>query len=120
MADPILGLTELLEGDSLGYLRQNERNLIYARLGIDPRVTTDALTTPPGTVGRSQLWLLLGAGTGQWSGQVANTLCLALVANPTSAKGWFFFPAVAGTRIWGLAGTNTGHRVFDGTNWVAV
>jgi hypothetical protein len=120
MADPVLGLTELLEGDSLGYLRQNDRNLIMVRLAVDPRVQTDALTAPPGTVTRSHMWLLLGAGTGQWAGHGANTLCVALAANPTSARGWFFYPATPGMRIWGTSGTNTGHRVFDGTNWVAV
>lgn len=120
MADPVLNLRELSNGNPRGYLDQNERNLVMARLAFDPRVTDDLLTTPPGSVGRSQMWILSGAGSGQWAGRAANDIAISLVATPASASGWFFFTPVEGTRVWILAGTNTGHRVWNGSAWAVL
>jgi len=121
MADPILNLSELLEGDSKGYLRQNDRNLIAARLAIDPRIVANNLSTPPGTVARGDAWIISGTATGNWAGNAANTVAIALAANPTSPSGWFFYIPHHGLRLWILAGSGTlGHVVFDGTNYVAV
>ncbi|MBL8756335.1 MAG: DUF2793 domain-containing protein [Planctomycetes bacterium] len=120
MADPVLGLAELLEGDALGYLRQNDRNLIVARLAIDCRIASNNLTAPP-SAARGNAYILGGAGTGLWSGKAAGTIALALSDNPTSASGWYFYTPQQGHRAWLMAGTApTGHIVFDGTNWVAV
>lgn len=121
MADPILGLTELIEGDSLGYLSQNNRNLVVARLGIDCRIAANNIATPPGSVARGATWILSASGSGQWAGQAAGTIAIALSDNPTSAAGWFFYTPQAGHRAWLLAGTApTGHIVFNGSAWVAV
>jgi len=89
MADPILNLSELLEGDSKGYLRQNDRNLIVARLAVDPRIVANNLSTPPGSVARGEAWIISGTATGLWAGNAAKTVAIALVANPSSAAGWF-------------------------------
>lgn len=120
MADPVLSLPELLEGDALGYLRQNDRNMIVARLAIDPRVTANNIATPPGSVTRSFMWILSGSGSGQWAGKAAGTIALALTDNPISAAGWFFYTPQAGMRVWVLAGSPTGHLVYNGSSWVAV
>lgn len=120
MADPILNLPDLLEGDPLGYLRQNQRNLVMARLAVDPRVVNNTATTPPIGVAQGQAWVLGGSGTGQWAGQAANTVAIALSSNPSSAQGWFFLAPFPGLRLWFLAGSPTGHVVWSGSAWVAV
>ena len=121
MADPILNLSELLEGDSKGYLRQNDRNLIVARLAVDPRIVANNLSTPPGSVARGEAWIISGTATGLWAGNAAKTVAIALVANPSSAAGWFFYVPHHGLRLWILAGSGTlGHVVYDGANYVAV
>lgn len=120
MADPVLNLPELLEADPLGYLRQNDRNLIMARLAFDCRIAANNLSAPPGSVSRGVAWILSAAGTGLWAGQAANTIALALSDNPVSAAGWYFWVPHEGTRVWVLAGSPTGHLVFNGTSYVAV
>lgn len=117
---PSTGLRELIEGDPLGYQTVNLWMAIMERLALDPRITNDTLTAPPGSIGRYQAWILSGSGTGQWAGKAANTVAIALSANPTSAAGWFFYTPVHGLRVWILAGTNTGHRVWNGSAWTAV
>lgn len=120
MADPILGLPELLNGDPLGYIRQNNRNLVMARLAVDPRITANNLSAPPGSVVRGFAWILSATGTGLWAGQAANTIALALDANPTSVDGWFFYVPHEGLRVWVLTGSPTGHLVWNGSAWAAV
>ena len=120
MADPILGLAELIEGDALGYLRQNDRNLIVARLAIDCRIAANNIATPPGTVGRGNAWILSASGSGLWTGHAANTIAVALSDNPSSATGWFFYTPQAGHRVWVMSGSPTGHLVWNGSSWVAV
>jgi hypothetical protein len=116
MVDPILGLPELLEGDSLGYRRQNERDLILARLGVDCRIASAALTAPPGSVTRGGAWIVAGSGTGQWAGKAANTIAVALSDNPTSVAGWFFYVPQLGHRVWIIG---TGQRFWDGSTWAS-
>jgi hypothetical protein len=120
MADPILSMSELLEGDPTGHLRQNDRNLVMARLAVLPTVTSDALTTPPGSVARGEMFILGGAGTGDWAGRAVDTVAIALSADPSTSRGWFFLTPGTGLRVWILAGTDTGHRVWDGAAWAAV
>jgi hypothetical protein len=121
MADPILGLSELLEGDSKGYLRQNDRNLVMARLAADPRVVNNSLSAPPGSVARGDAFVIAGTATGHWAGQAANTVAIAMSANPSSPSGWFFYIPKHGLRLWILAGSGTlGHVVWNGTAFVAV
>lgn len=117
MADPVLNMRELLEGDPIGHLAQNDRNLVMARLGPLPTVQSAALTAPPGSESRGDMWILGGAGTGLWAGYSADTIAIALSAAPTTTKGWFFLAPTEGACVWILG---TGHRVFNGTSWVAV
>ena len=122
MADPVLSMPELLEGDPLGYLRQNNINMVLARLGVDPRITNNTLTTPPttpGSVGRSQAWILSGAGTGNWAGKAAGTIAIALSTDPVSAAGWYFYTPWTGMEVYLLAGSPTGWVQWNGTAWVA-
>lgn len=118
-SDPILGLRELTEGDSLGYLRQNDRNLVTARLGVDRRVVSNSLATPPGSVTRGQAWILSGSGTGNWAGQAAGTVAVALSDNPASPAGWFFYVPWTGLELYLLAGSPTGWVQWNGSAWVA-
>lgn len=120
MATPFLGLREIQEGDPVGHLTVNQTIAILEFFAVGAPITNDTLTAPPGSVGRSQAWILGGAGTSAWAGQAANTIAIALSDNPVSASGWFFFVPVAGTRVWILAGTLTGHRVWNGSAWAAV
>jgi hypothetical protein len=121
MVDPVLMLPELLEGDALGYLTQNQRNLVVAKLGIDKRVVANNVSAPPGgTITRGSMYILNGAGTGLWAGQVANTIAIALDATPVAADGWFFFVPQHGVTVWVLAGSPTGHLVWNGSAWTAV
>lgn len=120
MADPILGLEELLEGDPLGYERQNKRNLVIGWLAAGGKVVANNVTAPPGSNTRGQAWILSGSGTGLWAGQSANTIAIALSATPTTASGWFFLVPSHGLKVWVLAGSPTGHLVWNGTAFVAV
>lgn len=118
--DPILGLRELTEGDSLGYLRQNERDLIVARLSVDRRISTDAYTAPPGSVGRSQAWIIgTGGGTGHWAGQPAGTIAIARDNAPTSVAGWYFYAPWTGMEVYLMTGSISGWVQWNGTAWVA-
>jgi len=119
MTDPILGLTELLEGDSKGYLRQNDRNLIVAAL-LMGTVQSNALSAPPGTETRGQVYVVSGTASGLWTGQAANTVAIALADTPTSALGWFYLAPPTGMRLWVLAGSPTGHVVWNGSSFAAV
>lgn len=119
MADPVLSMPELGEGDPLGYLRQNDRNVVLARLGVDCRISSNTLTAPPGSVGRSQAWILSGAGTGQWAGKAAGTIAIALANNPVSAAAWFFYTPWTGMEVYLLAGSPTGWVQWNGSAWVA-
>lgn len=119
MADPVLGLPDLLEGDSIGWLRQNRINMVLARLAVDPRIVNNTLTAPPGSVLPSQAWILSGAGTGQWAGKTAGTIALALSGNPASAAGWYFYPPWTGMEVYLLGGSPTGWVQWNGSAWVA-
>lgn len=119
MADPVLSMPELLEGDPLGHLRQNDINMVLARLGVDPRITNNTLTTPPVSIGRSQAWILSGAGSGQWAGKAAGTIAIALSTAPTSAAGWYFYVPWTGMEVYLLAGSPTGWVQWNGSAWVA-
>lgn len=119
MADPILGLPELSDGNPLNVTDQNARNLFMARFGVDIRVAANNLSAPP-TAARGQAWIISGTATGLWAGHAALTIALALSDSPTSVSGWFFYTPHEGFRVWVLAGSPTGHLVFNGTSFVAV
>lgn len=118
-ADPILGLRELTEGDSLGYLRQNDRNLVVSRLGVDKRTVSNSIATPPGSVTRGQAWILSGSGSGNWAGKAAGTVAIALSDNPLVPEGWFFYVPWTGFELYLLAGSPTGWVQWNGSAWVA-
>jgi hypothetical protein len=120
MADPVLGMPELVPGDPNGAIRQNQINMVLARFGVQPTIAANNLTAPPGSVGKGQAWILAGAGSGQWAGRAIHTVAIALSDSPTSANGWLFYTPLAGFRVWVVAGSPTGHLVFNGTSWVAV
>jgi hypothetical protein len=116
MADPILNMLEIGQGDSLGYLRQNDRNLIMARL-IAKEMESDSLSTPPSTTLRGKGYIVASSGTGNWAGAAANDIAICLSDTPTTSSGWIFITPSRGMTVWILVGTNPGHRVFDGTDW---
>lgn len=120
MVDPILGLPELSEGNPLNVTDQNRLNLLLLRLALDPRIAANNLSAPPGSVVRGQAWIISGTATGLWAGHAALTVAVALSDNPTSASGWFFYTPPTGFRCWVIAGSPTGHLVFNGTSFVAV
>lgn len=115
MADPILSMRELIEGDPLGYLSQNDRNLVMARL-VAPVLAegTDAsgIAVPTVTVARGDLFVV-GTGTGVFASQDGN-LAIAMSATPTSASGYTFITPDAGMRIQSTAGTN---YIYNGSAW---
>lgn len=121
MADPILGLDELLPSDSNAYLRQNDRNLIAARLTVLPKAIANNVTYPSGTINRGDMWVVPASATSHWAGKAANTVAIALSLNPSSPGGWFFLTPDVGLRLWIAAGTGTtGHVVWNGSAYVAV
>lgn len=120
MTDIILGLPVLQGTDSPDVVWQNQRNLVMARFAIDPRIADNSLSAPPGTVQEGHAYVIAGTATGDWAGQAANTVAVALSSNPTSAQGWFFYVPQAGFRVWFVAGSPTGHYVWNGSAWVAV
>lgn len=109
-------MLEIGQGDSLGYLRQNDRNLIMARL-IAKEMEADNLSTPPASTYRGKGYIVASAGTGTWSGAAANDIAICLSDSPTSSSGWIFITPSRGMTAWILVGTNPGHRVFNGTDW---
>lgn len=133
MADPILGMRELVEGDSLGYLSQNDRNLVMARLmaprialgddasGVDdPGVTTTG--QPSGiTVARGDLFIVSATPTaaGVFDGQ-ASKIAIAMSATPQAAGGYTFITAQAGMRVQADNGTTVTNYIYDGTSWVSI
>lgn len=124
MADPILNRLELTEGDSTAYARQNEFNLLAARLGMVPYAIRNDETYPSATPARGDMYVIPSGATSHWAGQAANTLAIALSVSPSAPGGWFFLPmsgTTKGVRIWINAGTGTtGHVVWNGSAFVAV
>lgn len=133
MADPILGMRELVEGDPLGYLSQNDRNLVMARL-MAPRIALgdDAngvddpavLTTgqPAGiTVARGDLFIVSSTPTaaGVWDGQ-GGAIAIAMSATPQAAGGYTFIVPQAGMRVQAYNGTTVTNYIYSGTAWVAI
>ena len=120
--DPILGLNTLTEGDSLGYLRQNDYNLINSFFAVKPEIIDDSLldSVAAGVVVRGAAYILSGVGTTLWAGYNAGDIAIALSATPASASGWFFLTPSRGTRVWITGGSALGHAVWNGTAWVAV
>lgn len=111
MADPIIGLNELVEGDTLGYLRQNDRNLIMARL-MFPRLAADTVSSPTTTyptASRGDLYLI---GSATWTGTMWATasvgdIAIALSDDPADAQGWFFMTPINGMRLQDSADDHT-------------
>jgi hypothetical protein len=120
MTDIILGLPVLQGNDSPDVVWQNRRNLVMARLAVDPRIADNSLSAPPVSVQEGHAYIISGTATGLWAGQAANTVAVALSTDPTSVDGWFFYPPTAGLRVWIVAGSPTGHRVWSGSSWDAV
>ncbi|MFY9345587.1 MAG: DUF2793 domain-containing protein [Planctomycetota bacterium] len=120
MADPILNLPELNEGDPLGYIRQNNRNLVSDWFAAGGKVTANNIAGPPGTVNRGEVWILSGSGTGQWAGYAVNTLVFALSDQPASAAGWHFLTPRYGMLVAVVAGSPTGRLWWNGTAWTVV
>lgn len=117
MVDPILGMRELESGSSLNFIRQNERNLVNAWFCM-PTVQDDSLSTPPGSgITRGQAWIVASSPTGLWSTASEHDIAIALSDQPTSSDGWIFITPGAGARAYISAGTNTGHRIFVGSDW---
>lgn len=114
MADPILDMRELVEGDPLGYLSQNDRNLVMARL-LFPVLKVGANTSgeaePTGTVARGDLFLV-GTGTGLFAGQDGK-LAIAKSATPISASGYVFITVTAGVRIQDTSGAD---HIYNGSS----
>lgn len=120
MVTPLLSLREIQEGDPLGHIAANTSIALLEFFALGAKIANDTLTTPPGTVTRSQAWILGGTGTGNWAGQAANTIAVALSDNPASPRGWYFCTPQLGTTVWIVAGSLTGHRVWNGSTWAAV
>jgi hypothetical protein len=121
MTDPILNMRELVEGDPFGYLSQNDRNLVMARL-MAPRLaegtSTAGVAAPSITVARGDLFLV-GTGTGLFAGQDGK-LAVALSAAPVSATGYAFITVTAAMRIQiDNAGTVTNY-VYSGSAWTSI
>ena len=114
----LLGFPELNQGDPLGYLDENSRNLVMQVL-LRKQVVANNVTAPPAAT-RGQAWILSGTGTGLWAGQPANTLAIALDANPVSASGWHFLAPFVGLTVYVLAGSPTGHLIWTGASYSAV
>lgn len=126
-ADPIIGLSELLDGDTHAYLRQNNRNLVMARLSAVPYVIDSGLTYPAGAVNRGDMWIVNATATSHWTGRSDLDIAIALSDDPASPGGWFFLTptaTMAGIRVWIAASTGgatiTGHAVWNGSAWAAV
>lgn len=120
MADPILGMRELTEGDPLGYLSQNDRNLVAARLlapVLADGANANGVNDDSGvTVARGDLFLVSGSGSGNFANQ-SNKLAIAMSATPTSAQGYTFLTVLAGMRIQDTAG---GNHIYNGSSWTAI
>lgn len=115
MADPILGLRELVEGDPLGYLSQNDRNLVSARLlapVLAEGANSSGLGYPTVTIARGDLFIV-GTGTSLFTGQDGN-LAIALSATPQAAAGFAFITPIAGMRVQDTAGVN---YIYNGSAW---
>jgi len=105
MADPALGLPELLQGDPSAYLNQNNRNLVVARL-LAPVLKVSARQTTVPTADRGDMFLV---GSATWTATVwpnasTDDIAIALSDNPTAAEGWSLITPIKGM------------RVHDGTN----
>lgn len=118
MVTPYLGLDEIEQSDPLASLYANTSILVQEWQDA-PRVESDALTAPPVSVSRGQAWILGGTGTGDWSSFAANDLVIALDDNPTK-RGWHGWSPREGQRVYVIAGTNTGHRVWNGTSYALI
>ena len=114
MADPILSMRELVEGDPLGYLSQNDRNLVMARLAfpvLAEGANTSGIAEPTVTVARGDMFLV-GTGTGVFASQ-NGTIAIALSATPSSASGYVFITVSAGVRVQDTTGAN---HIYNGSS----
>ena len=118
MADPILGLRELVEGDPLGYLSQNDRNLAVARL-LFPRLKVGADATgvgaPSGTVERGDMFYI-ATGTGDFA-SISQKLIIAQSDNAAVPAAFLQIPLASGVRIQDTSG---GNHIFNGATWDSI
>ena len=97
-------MSEIVSGDSDSYIRQNERNLVSARMHAPTLANPTPLTAVPTSgVSKGDLYWVGGtvtafAGT-HWNGITAYSLVVALGDNPTEATGWALIPSVEGMVI---------------------
>ena len=120
MADPILGLNELLPGAG-GILSQNERNLVLSRLLAPVLAGTTynpntGINSPGAGVVRGDLFVVSSSpdGAGLFAGQ-ADKVAIARDDDPTSAGGYLFMTPVTGMRV--VSGDGSTQYYFNGTTW---
>lgn len=102
MADPALGLQELLQGDPSAYIRQNNRNLVVARM-LAPVLETASPQTSVPSADRGDMFLVGSPSTTYsgtvWDGAAVDDIAIALSDNPSSAEGWAIITPVKGMRV---------------------
>lgn len=106
---PILGMTDLVSGQSVPEASVNEHDRIlewFAAGGaIEDRDQTDPTAITPSD---GQAWLIAASATGVWSGKDGK---LALYVN----TGWIYFTAKEGMRIW--VKDEDMKSIFNGAAW---
>jgi hypothetical protein len=124
MLDPILSLSELVSGDSDSYIRQNERNLVAARLHAPELKQTAVVAADPselGSVLKGDLFMVTDTpaaifdGT-MWDGVLADSLVVALSDAPTAALGWALIPPARGMSVMNAASDDT-IQTYESTGW---
>ena len=118
MADPVLGLPELLQGDPSAYIRQNNRNLVDARLAGPLLAATAAQNTVPTPVVAGEMYLV-GVGTfttTTWAGVAEDDLAIALSNDPVSGEGWAFITPIKGMTYH----DGTDAKMWTGADWTTV
>jgi hypothetical protein len=111
-------MQELIQGDPSAYIRQNNRNLVMARLAAPLLAEANPTTTLPTGVLEGEMYVVgvTDFSATVWATASQHDLAIALSDQPSVPEGWVFITPVKGMVIH----NDTNMLTWNGTAWVTM